>query len=1023
MLWNYTTRTIENNSNRNDENYNVAKLRSLYATLLTAIAPAEEPRSTPTNLFSNVADSELNDLHQPNFRTKRSRIFTDDNAEDEISFETFHHPSANSLDSIKTWKHLSATKTSASREMDDSYSFSDNEAAVASLIQARKVEARVVELIRSLGEVVVYGEQRINYVDKITRTVNSGNEAVFEYFCDKNILSLLVEIVQAKPNTGSQSQYSGVVWTALVKAQVLQTISILISNVSDPTSLYYLLSNNYINDVVASVIPLQQWSDDALDEILPVYISFLKTLALQLAKSPNLFQFYCDQHGSSSTLPPFPLFYAAIEVASSPLSVVRADNFVCTTALNIILNLFQLPVEEIRSVIADSYTEQKMLLSHLSNEIVNQYENIVDILIGPRIDLERNQLLSANIAMLEDTLHFVNDLLWCSQRSVNVRFCEIFMQTAIMNPILENLSDLELIKQVHHQDSKSWNGQTCEEDEARCSAGIIVLSKVYSTMDYIPLLKMISIALLHPYSPSTEQMDAMKSSGKEFIVTPSLNAIAQNEYVVVAEMDSPLHENSINFSNAIMEDISTTRILNSPNKTDAIELSVAAVPNPSRRVILELLTGSCGDRMFTVAAILFEIILKSKATDFKLVKKLNISPNYFQVMEKSGHDSSLEISLEHYFESVKNTSSSLVGIHANDCAISLMLCYLPYHLKAATDGGLRFDKVEHRMQNFKLLTGIESAKKHFANECKRLKNSDGVDIIFNDLMEAEIGRLFSVVDSSGPKLKFKCDLESLSSALKKDITDAVVHPASYGKSNEVEDARFAIRRLLLLQSLHNVVAEVQSKFTGLLGPSSVKVSPRWSDNTLSPSTICVASEEIVALGCLDKQTIVGTDEAVKGRTHFFFTPSLAITDKREDRLHTIPVLGRGGIVSDKDKRRVLADTIIVHSSSKTTMILVVDNFELLVLKPKSKDEMESGTVLCSTLLNNVIAVATDGDWLHIAMRNVEDVGVLVKKGNMAMRFDNAGICNQAKGSIITSLATLKRSLSSKIDNMLNDVVI
>jgi len=674
-------------------------------------------------------------------------------------------------------------------------------------------------------------------------------------------------------------------------------------------------------------------------------------------------------------------------------------------------------------VIADSYTEQKMLLSHLSNEIVNQYDSIVDILIGPRVDLERNQLLSANIAMLEDTLHFVNDLLWCSQRSVNVRFCEIFMQTAIMNPILENLSDLELINQVHHQDSKSCNGQTCEEDEARCSAGIIVLSKVYSTMDYIPLLKMISIALLHPYAPSTEQMDAMESSGKEFIVTPSLNAIAQNEFVVVTERDSLLQENNINYSNAIMEDNSTAHILNSPNKTDAIELAVAAVPNPSRRVILELLTGSYGDRMFTVAAILFEIILKSKATDFNMVKKLNISPNYFQVVEKSGHDSRLEISLEHYFESVKNSSSSLVGIHANDCAISLMLCYLPYHLKAATDGGLRFDKVEQRMQNFKLLTGIESAKKHFANECKRLKNSDGVDIIFNDLMEAEIGRLFSVVDSSGPKLKFKCDLESLSSTLRKDITDAVVHPTSYGKSNEVEDARFAIRRLLVLQSLHTVVAEVQSKFTGPLAPSSVRVSPRWSDYTLSPSTICVASEEIVALGCLDKQTIVGTDEAVKGRTHFFFTPSLAITDKSEDRPHNIPVLGRLGIVSDKDKRRVLADTIIVHSSSKTTMILVVDNFELLVLKAKSKDEMESGTVLCSTLLNNVIAVATDGDWLHIAMRNVDDIGALVKKGNMAMRFDNAGICNQAKGSIITSLATLKRHLSSKIDNMLNDVVI
>jgi hypothetical protein len=752
-----------------------------------------------------------------------------------------------------------------------------------------------------------------------------------------------------------------------------------------------------------------------------VYISFLKTLTLQLAKSPDLFQFFCDKHGSSSSLPVFPLFYAAVEVASCPLEAARDDTFVNTTALNIILNLFQLTDADIRSAIEEAYTEQRMLSYHLCNEIVGQYESIVDILIGPRIDLERTQSLSTHIATLEDTLHFINDLLWCSQRNANTRFCETVMQHAIMSPIIENMSELELEEGFHDQGPKSLEKQMCEKDEARCSAGIIVLSKVYSTMNYVPLLKMLSIALLHSYTPSAEQMDEMKRMGKDYIITPSLNAIAQNDYVVVAKRISSQQENNSNFSNAIMEDASTTHILNSSDKEGDMDISIAAIPNATRHAILDLLTGRCGDRMFTLVAILLENIFESKATDFEMLKKLDLAPNATCTTnkEKQGSDSFLEESLGKFFESAKNSVTSTVGANAIDCAISLTLCYLPYHVNAATDGGLNFDKIEERMQDFKILTSIGTVTKYFADTCARLKNRQGLDLIFNDLMEAEIGHVFSIVDSRGPKLEFKCDLASLSSRVKNEIGNAVIHRTIFGNINEVEDAKFAIRRLLLLRSLYNIVREVHAKCTGLLSPSSVNVSPRWSDGLLSVRTVSIASEEIVLLGCLDKQSIVGTDEAVQDRIHFFFTPSLAISDEREDRT-TFGLARRGPVVTEKDKRRFLADTIIVQSSSKTTMILVVDTFELLVLKPKSKDGMASGTILCSTLLNNIIAVAVDGNWLHIAMRNIEDIGVLVKKGNMALRFKDASICQSAKETIDRNLSTLKCTLSSKIDTMLKN---
>lgn len=258
--------------------------------------------------------------------------------------------------------------------------------------KARDMESNVVELIRSIGEIVIYGEKKHYHTNVVSLssqrpphdtsthstndddhdddTLGSGSKTneivhqeVFEYFCEKNMLALLVDLLLAKPSTSiihrrqyhcgdlhchchhqhhrrhdailAHSSYTGVTWTAPVKAQILQTISIFVSNVSDTKSLYYLLSNNYINRIITNMVPLEQWSDMALDEILPIYISFLKTMALLLANKLDLFPFFVcrfleeedEDDGvigtscSSSSMPLFPLFHAAVHIVTSSSKV------------------------------------------------------------------------------------------------------------------------------------------------------------------------------------------------------------------------------------------------------------------------------------------------------------------------------------------------------------------------------------------------------------------------------------------------------------------------------------------------------------------------------------------------------------------------------------------------------------------------------------------------------------------------------------------------------------------------------
>lgn len=82
-------------------------------------------------------------------------------------------------------------------------------------------QALVVEILRVIAEMVVYGDNK--------------SELLFDFFCEKNMLSLFLQIMSSPVGCPSQ-----------VHIQILQTLSILISCVRNETSLYYLLSNNYI---------------------------------------------------------------------------------------------------------------------------------------------------------------------------------------------------------------------------------------------------------------------------------------------------------------------------------------------------------------------------------------------------------------------------------------------------------------------------------------------------------------------------------------------------------------------------------------------------------------------------------------------------------------------------------------------------------------------------------------------------------------------------------------------------------
>merc|ERR1719272_2482774 len=111
---------------------------------------------------------------------------------------------------------------------------------------------QMAEVIRQITEALIWGEQ------------NNHDHNFFDFFCEKNILAEFVRVL-GLPNVNRT-----------VKVQLLQTLSMLVQNIRRETSLYYLFSNNYVNQLIAMKHVLGD------EDILAFYIAFLKSLALRL---------------------------------------------------------------------------------------------------------------------------------------------------------------------------------------------------------------------------------------------------------------------------------------------------------------------------------------------------------------------------------------------------------------------------------------------------------------------------------------------------------------------------------------------------------------------------------------------------------------------------------------------------------------------------------------------------------------------------------------------------------------------
>jgi protein CLEC16A len=106
-----------------------------------------------------------------------------------------------------------------------------------------------------------------------------------------------------------------------INLQIIKSFSVLILNTSNTTTLYYIFSNNFINQIISN--DYEKYDDD----FISYYVNFIKSLSLKIDQTTIQF-FFHKQYNS------FPLLQSALKMYNHSDAMIK--NVVRNTVLTVL---------------------------------------------------------------------------------------------------------------------------------------------------------------------------------------------------------------------------------------------------------------------------------------------------------------------------------------------------------------------------------------------------------------------------------------------------------------------------------------------------------------------------------------------------------------------------------------------------------------------------------------------------------------------------------------------------------------
>jgi hypothetical protein len=286
----------------------------------------------------------------------------------------------------------------------------------------------------------------------------------------------------------------------------LQTLSILCQSVRNTTSVYYLLSNNYINDIISYSYDFED------DELVDRFISFMKSLSLRLNTQTVQF-FFIEETGS------YPLLSKAISFLSFKEPMVK------TAAQATILNVYR--IAEVR---AREYALQDRIVESLMTTITavlnTQYASMCDACFGYRA-ARPDAVLSAQLAemgaqkvyalpssqgsslnyerQLESLITGFEDWMYYLQDMLDLKVPRL--TRALVSHLLADFVQTTLLGPIDRCDPRNSNAGPAARpaDLTQPSLSLFILCQMFRVITNPELHRAIMVAMLHPINKATRK--------------------------------------------------------------------------------------------------------------------------------------------------------------------------------------------------------------------------------------------------------------------------------------------------------------------------------------------------------------------------------------------------------------------------------------------------------------------------------------------------------------------------------------
>ncbi|ORC92001.1 uncharacterized protein TM35_000042150 [Trypanosoma theileri] len=258
-----------------------------------------------------------------------------------------------------------------------------------------------VEALRELAEVIIWSDKNV--------------ESVFDFFLERNMMATLERIV------------TNADFPSVVKGQGIQCITMLLQNLTRKSSVYCICSNNHLNRIISISM------DESDDELLSIYVSFLKTLALRL--NEDTVQFFFESETGN-----FPLFDRAAKLLDASDRIVRA------AARQIVISVAQLSEPAISVFLKSALGEVFRLMAVF---LWSQIKTLGDAVLEyaalhsdnvPSAPLLGVASLSDRLEDVVDDLFYINDL-FAVPHNFAPPMLENVLDEVVLSPLVESINE------------------------------------------------------------------------------------------------------------------------------------------------------------------------------------------------------------------------------------------------------------------------------------------------------------------------------------------------------------------------------------------------------------------------------------------------------------------------------------------------------------------------------------------------------------------------------------------------------